>query len=186
MVLTCHRAWKLDRDGAMPSKPSICSKVGLGRSRQLSFPSRAVKTAHSRALDTAAWDGFCSAGTRGKGAMTQMRKAEGTLPSQPSCRSSSLGLGSRTGQRGHDNGCAEQELISELLRLSCTTKPFKGHCTIPKVCGAKNSPVACVNYHETGLVGSYAMSNEFLSPGWLSTGPGTSCSPIYCHIASNH
>ncbi len=62
--------------------------------------------------------------------------------------------------------------MGELLRLSCTTKPFKGHCTIPKVCGAKDSPVACVNYHETGPVGSYTMSNEHLSPGWLSTGPG--------------
>ena len=74
--------------------------------------------------------------------------------------------------------------MSELLRLSCTTKPFKGHCTIPKVCGAKNSPVACVNYHETGPVGSYAMSNEFLSPGWLSTGPGAPRFLAHCHLAS--
>ncbi|KAK9847271.1 hypothetical protein WJX84_003485 [Apatococcus fuscideae] len=65
-----------------------------------------------------------------------------------------------------------QELMAELLKLSCTSKPFKGHCTIPKVCAAKDSPVACVNYHESGPVGSYAMSNEHLSPGWLSTGPG--------------
>ena len=84
-------------------------------------------------------------------------------------------------QQGPDVRGLLQELMAELLRLSCTTKPFKGHCTVPKVCGVKNAPVACVNFHETGPVGSYAMSNEFLSPGWLSTGPGvSSLHPLLC------